>query len=243
LYSNTVVVIKKQKLSVEDELRVIKMFKNPTDLGYPEISIDGSDGLILRVGGYAGANGVQGIAEHEEEMAWHHDFQWQLEHKPSLIWLHAIHGAEGSKTSWVNNLLSYKDLDQKTKDLLGTLTAVMLRDTDFNVGKFYEDIDGTRWPHGTLLEGYYPNIIREDRLYFPFNQIYNFRGMSREDSKSIIIPMIKHITQSKYQYTHEWDNGDIIISDQWSSLHMRWPCKNILNRLLHRATFDYTIKE
>lgn len=243
LYSNTVVVIKKQSLSVKDQLRVIKMFKNPTDLGYPEISIDGSDGLILRVGGYAGENGVQGIAEHEEEMAWHHDFQWQLENKPSLIWLHAIHGAKNSKTSWVNNLLSYKDLDQKTKDLLGTLTAVMLRDTDFNVGKFYEDIDGTRWPHGTLLEGYYPNIIREGRLYFPFNQIYNFKGMSREESKSIIVPLIKHITQPKYQYTHEWDNGDIVISDQWSSLHMRWPCKNILNRLLHRATFDYTIKE
>jgi len=243
LYSNTVVVIKKQSLSVEDELRIIKMFNNPTDLGYPDISIDGSEGLILRVGGYAGENGIQGIAEHEEEMAWHHDFQWQLTNKTSLIWLHAVRGAEGSKTSWINNLLSYNELDQETKDLLSTLTAEMLRDTDFNIAKFYKDPDGTQWPHGKIVEGYNPKIIQNGRLYFPFNQIYNFVGMDREKSKAIIIPMIKHLTQAKYQYTHKWDNGDVVISDQWTSLHMRWPCANILNRLLHRATFEYTIKE
>jgi taurine dioxygenase len=243
LYSNTVVVIKKQQLSLEDELRIIKMFSSPTDLGFRNISIDNSDGLILRVGGYPDENGVQGIAEHEEEMGWHTDFQWRLKHQTSLIWLHVVRGAEGSKTTWINNLLSYQDLDQTTKDLLDTLTMVMLKDTDHNTAKFYTDLDGTRWPHGTPLEGYYPKVMREGRLYFPFNQIYNFVGMTREESKSIILPIMNHITQIKYQYTHEWDLGDIVISDQWSGVHMRWPCKNIKNRLIHRATFDYTIKE
>jgi alpha-ketoglutarate-dependent taurine dioxygenase len=243
LYSNTVVVIKKQTLSIEDELRFVNMFSNPSVIGYPSIEVAGSNGLILRVGGWADEHGVQGIAEQEEEMAWHHDFQWQLVDKPSLILLHAIFGAEGSKTSWINNLLSYEDLDQTTKELLRTLNAVMLNDTDFNVAKFYEDSDSTRWPHGKIIDGYNPEIVRNGRLYFPFNQIYNFVGMTREESKQIIVPMMKHLTQPKYIYTHEWDDGDVVISDQWTSLHMRWPCKNTNNRLLHRATFDYTIKE
>ena len=243
LYSNTVVVIKKQHLTVKDEMRIITMFNNPSVLGYPDIEVPGSNGLILRVGGWADEKGVQGIAEQEEEMSWHHDFQWQLSNKPSLIMLHSIFGSVGSKTSWINNLLSYNDIDQETKDLLSTLTAVMLNDIDFNVAKFYEDADGTRWPHGKTVDGYNPKVVRDGRLYFPFNQIYNFVGMTREESKKIIIPMMEHLKQPKYTYTHEWDDGDVIISDQWTSLHMRWPCKHIKDRLLHRATFDYTIKE
>jgi taurine dioxygenase len=242
LYSNTVVVIKKQTLSIEDKIRFVNMFNKPSVLGYPECRVEGSNGLLLRVGGWTDEHGVPGLVEHDEELVWHHDFQWQLDDKPSLIMLHAMFGTEGSKTSWINNLTSYNDLDHATKDLLKSLTAVMINDTDFNINKLYEDEDGIKWPHGKIIEGFNPKIVRDGRLYFPFNQIYNFEGMTREESKKIIVPVMNHLTQSKYMYTHEWDDGDVIISDQWTSLHMRSPCDNT-SRLLHRATFDYTVKE
>jgi alpha-ketoglutarate-dependent taurine dioxygenase len=247
---HTLVVIKRQSLTVDDEYRIVKMFDVPTALYQPEdddyahVPVPGTDGYILRVGGEVNEHGVPGIAEHVDEMAWHHDFHWQLEHKPSLIMLHGIRGVKNSTTVWINNVESYQDLDDETKGILEPLENVMLRGTDFNVSKFYTDADGTRWPHGIVVEGYYPKVVRPNKfgktgMYFPFNQIYNFKGMSREESKEILLKVSKFITQDKYKYTHIWDTGDIIISDQWFGLHMRYACDHIERRLIHRAMFDY----
>lgn len=247
---HTLIVFKKQSLSIADELKFVKMFSNPVALYQPEdddydhVPVPGTEGYILRVGGEVNLYGVPGIAEHESEMAWHHDFHWQLENKPSLIMLYGLKGVVDSKTSWINNLASYQELSEDIKNLLEPLHGVMLKGTDFNVDKFYTDPDGTRWPHGQIVDGYAPKMIRNSRLgvkglYFPFHQIYNFVGMDRESSKKILLEVSKIITQEKYRYDHIWDTGDLIISDQWFGLHMRWPCQHISNRLLHRAMFDY----
>jgi len=242
LVTNTLVVVKKQTLTVKDEIDIIKMFHSPAVVGLDEITVPDSEGLLLRSGGWKDSAGVPGIAAHQEEMAWHFDFPYHLKHWPPLVWLYAVSGATGSKTSWTNHVLAYNDLDQTIKDLLEPLNAVMLHDIDFNVATFYKDADGTSWPHGTVLD-YTHKIVTNGRLFFPFNQIYNFVGMSREESKAIIIPIMEYLTQHKYQYTHDWEDGDVVFSDQYNGVHKRWPFKEIDNRLLHRATFEYTIKD
>lgn len=250
LATNTLIVFKKQSLTVTEELKFINMFSNPVALyqpgddDYDHVPVPYTDGYILRVGGEVDSCNVPGIAEHASEMAWHHDFHWQLEHKPSLIMLYGIRGVIDSKTSWINNLLSYQDLSNDLKKLLKTLNGVMLKKIDFNVDKFYTDPDGTKWPHGQIVTDYTPSMVRPNRygidgLYFPFNQIYNFVGMDRESSKKILLEIASIITQEKYRYDHIWDTGDLIISDQWFGLHMRWPCPHISSRLLHRAMFEY----
>lgn len=247
---HTLVVIKKQPMTVEQECRIVKMFNNPVALyqpdddDYPHVPVPGTDGYILRVGGEPDEYGVPGIAEHVEEMAWHHDFHWQLDNKPSLIMLHGIKGVDNSTTVWINNIVSYQDLDDETKELLEPLESVMLKGTDFNTAKFYTDPDGTRWPHGQIVDSFFPRVVMTNKfgkkgLYFPFNQIYNFKGMTREESKKILLKVSKFITQDKYKYVHDWDQHDLIISDQWFGLHMRYACDHIEKRLIHRAMFDY----
>ena len=48
-----------------------------------------------------------------------------------------------------------------------------------------------------------------------------------------------HVTQEKYQYHHEWQDGDVVISEQWLSIHKRWRFEEMDKRLLHRIAFDY----
>ena len=63
--------------------------------------------------------------------------------------------------------------------------------------------------------------------------------MTEEESKVIMDPLIEHTTQEKYIYHHDWDDGDLVISEQWLGIHKRWKFEGMPNRLLHRAVFDF----
>jgi alpha-ketoglutarate-dependent taurine dioxygenase len=249
--TNTMVVIKRQTLSIEEELRVTGMFKDVGSfLSYDEIdasqlAVPNTNGKLLRVGGKRNEAGVEGISAHPSEMAWHIDFHWAKEKdKVVLIWLHGVEGVTRSRTSWLNGILAYRDLDKETQEFLSTAKATMSRYVWFDVDVFTEDEDGTRWAPGEEFSNYQCDLVNttitgEKALFFPFYNMHHLNNLSREESKKIFLKVAELITQDKYCYHHEWDEGDIVISDNRLGLHKRWPCEQIASRLLHRAMFDY----
>jgi len=249
--THTLVVIKKQKLSLSDELRVVSMFRdigsflNNTDEQMKLLEVAGTNGKLLRVGGKKNEYMAAGISDHKEEMAWHLDFHWSMQHdKVALIWLHAVEGVEGSKTSWLNSIIAYEDLDKETKHFLEKSTATMARYVEFNVSRFSKDDDGTTWAPGEEFEGYTQPIIctspiGRKHLMFSFYNMHHINNLTRDESKKIFSKLAEHMTQEKYCYHHDWELGDIVISDNRMGLHKRWEFDDIENRLLHRAMFDY----
>jgi alpha-ketoglutarate-dependent taurine dioxygenase len=63
--------------------------------------------------------------------------------------------------------------------------------------------------------------------------------MDEEQSREFIAELRSHVEQEKYMYHHLWDDGDVVISDQWLGVHKRWAFEKIQTRLLHRATMAY----
>jgi len=249
--TNTLVVAKKQNLSVQDHVRITKMFEDPVCL-FPDTSdplysatvVSDTEGLILRVGGEPNELGETGIAESVAEVIWHSDPHWP-DLKCMLIFLLARNGTSNSKTSWVNNIASYNDLNQETKQQLSSLKAILLSGIDFNKDESFTDEYGLIRPPSTgVNERTIPivqtNIAGVTGLYFPFNQIHGFEGMTESKSKDLIKKISNHVTQEKYCYHHDWDDGDVVINDQRFGLHMRHRCEHISSRLLHRSLFDYS---
>jgi len=129
--SNTCVVLKNQSLTVEDELRIAKMFKRPKPLfnskeeeNFKNWAVD-SEGIIARVTGELNDRGKPGIAGHADEMVWHCNMPQDRDRCP-IIWLYAVRGSKGSCTSWNNNILSYNDLDDATKERLKPLKCIYM---------------------------------------------------------------------------------------------------------------------
>lgn len=248
--TNTLVVAKKQQLSIEDHLRITKMFKDPVEVFtdpddplYKGSVVPNTEGLILRVGGEPTEDGFTGIAESVAEVIWHSDPHWP-DLKCMIIFLLARKGTVGSRTSWCNNILSYNDLDQETKDLLEPLRAILLTGIDFNKDLSFIDEFGLLRPpssgfNQTGIRVVQTNVAGVKGLYFPFNQLHGFEGMSEKEGKDIIKRIAAHITQEKYLYHHDWDDGDVVITDQRLGIHMRHRCEHIATRLLHRSVFDY----
>ena len=76
-------------------------------------------------------------------------------------------------------------------------------------------------------------------LHLSLHQFERFDGMTREQSLEIAEPLFKFVTQDKYCYFHEWQDGDVSMSDQWLGVHKRLHFESMDNRLVHRATFNY----
>ena len=77
-------------------------------------------------------------------------------------------------------------------------------------------------------------------LYFPFLQIFGFEGYDDATFNQIMDELTAHVLQEKYAYHHDWDDGDVVVSEQWLSIHKRWEFDHMDERVLHRIAFDYS---
>jgi|TARA_B110000977_G_scaffold46899_1_gene63772 taurine dioxygenase len=234
----TCVVIRNQSLEIDDELRVLDMFKDPFAFnsevlshpdkeGYRDCIVPHSKDYLIRVTAALDENGNPGFAGMEEELQWHCNDATHAD-RSQITWLYSVEGSHGSRTSWNNNVLSYRDLDEDTKQKIQNVKAKMCHWTDGEEGREY----------------FTPNIVHtnlagQTGLFFPFLQISHFVGMSKEESDEFKQPLVEHTTQEKYMYHHDWQDGDLIVSEQSLGIHKRWPFPDMKNRLLHRAVMDF----
>lgn len=245
LATNTLVVARGQgHLTVEDEVRIAHMFGNVENMNsvadqepWRHLIVPGSNNEALRVTGELDEHGNPGLFGHVSDLDWHCNKPAVPTRMP-LVWLLGIKGTEGSKTSWNNNIMSYNDLDDEFRNEIKDLKMVCGWKkgsySDFSFSDKEEDFN----------EHYTPSLVhtnqgRQTGLFFPFLQFRNFVGMSIEDSRVLAEKLRDHILQEKYIYHHDWQDGDVVIAEQWLGIHKRWRFEGMPNRVLHRTTFDF----
>lgn len=231
--TNVVVVFKNQFLTVEEELRILHMFKNPTPLYekdnplFQDYAVD-PDGLICRVTAEL-RNGKPGMAGDTKTFDWHVDSP-EMPNRNDLLYLHGVRGTAGSRTSWNNNLLAYQELDNTIKDSIKDLHCIY-----GNIEALWApDFEGVTYNYD-----WNPTLVSDTGLYFAPQQLLKFVELSLEDSNNLKEILIQHILKDKYVYHHDWEDGDLIIADQWKGLHKRWAFDKMDIRVMHRSTMDY----
>jgi alpha-ketoglutarate-dependent taurine dioxygenase len=246
---NTCVVIPNQQhLSVQDELRVMSMFGNVEDNSaliqyeqYRSCMVSGGNNKIARVTGELDEHGLPGLFGHVSELDWHCNQPAVPARKP-IVWLLAIKGTRGSRTSWINNILSYRDLPDEIKVRIHDLEMVCGWKKD-NYSEFDFRIDQKQIPED-FNEHYTPKLVYTNNvgktgLFFPFLQFRNFVGMTETQSRDLVITLKEHVLQDKYMYHHDWKDGDVVLSEQWLGIHKRWKFDGMNTRILHRITADF----
>jgi alpha-ketoglutarate-dependent taurine dioxygenase len=240
IYKQHVVVFKNQHLSQEEELTFCKMIGEINNVyGYNEQSnhISYENGII-RVTGEKNDHGKKGLFGHKEVLDWH-------THQPStatrypFIWMYTVKGSSGSRTSWMNLKLAYEDLSQDIKEQIEDIKVICgFEKGRFSTTEFFKEFIARERPI---------KIVQKDRfgnrgLYFPFLQIFDVVDdvISKPHWELLYEKLINHVTQEKYIFHHDWNDNEVIISEQWHTLHKRWEFDNIENRMLHRIAFDDT---
>jgi len=236
--SNMVVVFKNQKLTPDDELRFCS--KIGTYQYYPP-NLDRIKHIrvnegILRVTGQKNEYGEEGLFGHKAALDWHANQASNLDRKP-LIWLYSKEGSKHSRTSWLNNILSYEHLSQELKTTIQEIKVYCgYKSGLYSTSKFFKEHVDKNNPIPLVQT----NKEGKTGLFFPFLQIFGFENYSNEEFENMMNILKSHVLNEKFMYHHDWDDNDVVISEQWLSIHKRWDFEGMENRVLHRIAFDYS---
>lgn len=242
ILSNMVVVLKNQDLEPEGEVAFCSKIGKCQFIIDPTKPREGqrTEHLavghhILRVTGQKNEKGEEGLFGHTSALDWHANQASNYERDP-LIWLYGVEGTAGSKTSWINNIESYNALSEEFKKEIQDIQITLgYKSGSYSPSKFFVEHHSNDKPFRLV----HVNDAGYTGLYFPFLQIFGMPGKTEEQFKDIMSRLIEHVTQPQFCYDHYWEDGDVVLSEQWLSIHKRWAFDKMEERILHRIAFNY----
>ena len=160
----------------------------------------------------------------KETLDWHANKPSNA-NRASIVWIYAVEGSKGSITSWIDNRAAYNDLNEDIKSRCREVKFTCgFKSGNYTIDEFFKD------HHNTELEWdlVQTNEAGQTGLYFPFNQIL---GGFPDD---LFEYLKNHILQDKYRYDHYWEDGDLVVSEQWLTIHKRHEFEHMDKRLMHR---------
>jgi len=208
---------------------------------------------VLRVTGATNEQGEYiGLFNTPDDLSWHCNAPGQVP-RPDLLCLYAVEGTRGSITSMSNTSLSYKDLMEDNLLELSKMHMEVPLDNYRELREllprlsclydFFISLDGSSKISDYQGEvGEYP-VLHTNKagitgLMFSPNQaktlLLDGKEMEHERVVRLARTLRSIVTTGKYLYDHHWEDGDILLNEQWISLHRRPPFKDIAKRFLYR---------
>lgn len=234
-----VVIFRNQDLTVKDQMRIassigtVKMDHGRDDAERERILLEPG---VIRVTGELNSKGEKGLFGHDEELDWHTHHANAKKRFP-FVWLYSVKGSTGSRTSWINQAMAFNDLSVNLqKELEGIKYA-----SGYKVGSFSNmAVAKEKINYENPINLVHTNIEGKKGLYFPFQQVYDIvEGATKQQWNELHTFLKGHCTKEKYIYHHDWQDKDLVISEQWLSIHKRWQFDGMKERLLHRIALDY----
>lgn len=249
LATNTVVVVRDQSLTIQQQIAICEKIGRLEDFSHTHgtdtvkiarpiesLVVPGSEYKVLRVTGELDEHGRPGLFGHVSDLDWHCNHPANPNREP-LVWLYGERGTAGSRTSWINNIMAYNDLSEEDQAYYKTLRLINgYKQGSYSTDDFGKPID--------INYSYKPDLVQTNNagrtgLFFPFLQIHQIDGLSEDESRAVIIKLRDHVLNKKYVYHHDWQDGDIVLAEQWLGIHKRWQFDGMASRVLHRITFDF----
>jgi alpha-ketoglutarate-dependent taurine dioxygenase len=154
--------------------------------------------------------------------------------------LQGIKGVKNTRTSWNNTALALKDMPE---DLLSRIKGKYAK--FFYNPTNWADIDYDEQLKYMLQRQHHYKMWLEQTNVAGIKGLYLYTKNDCEivgDDKNLFNDLQDFLFQEKYLYHHDWDVGDIVLSDQLLTLHKRRQEVDQVfeNRLLNRITFRIT---
>jgi len=236
---NLVVIFRNQEITLDDEIRITSAI-GKVKLDHGRNQFEKERTLIapgvLRVTGEKNHTGKGGLFGHNEELDWH-THHTSAKFRYPFVWLYAIKGSQGSRTTWINQAMAYQDLNADMKEKVANIKYA----SGYKTGTFSDQRVGhDKVNYDNPVKLLHTNVEGKTGLFFPFLQVFDvIEGATKDEWQKIYNDLKDHVLQDKYMYHHDWEDGDLVISEQWLSIHKRWFFPNMNNRLLHRIAFHY----
>lgn len=163
---------------------------------------------------------------------WHTDHSNDT-HPPKATVLHAVQLPDnGGDTQFLNMAAAYEALPATTRSRIDGLMAIHVYQSSHSQRKLMNLTEAARErvPNAVLhpLVRTHPETGRKS-LYLNPIRIEGIVGMDHREALPLLDDLLAHASQSRFEYRHQWQAGDLVMWD---------------NRcLLHKANGDYDMNQ
>ena len=237
---NIVLVFRDQNLTEEDQLRAAGYFgkvawrKRSPNGRTPGGSYDTPFMLVTNIV----KNGVSLGAFGDGEMWFHHDTSYYPEpHRATLLYAVQL-PTWGGNTCFSNMYKAYDNIPRKLRDRLEGRKVLQLHDY-----KRRERIDVDSVDLSGILHQEQPIFIThpatgKKALYISRLMSARIMGLSKAESEDALNQLFDISEDPAIIYEHEWRLGDLVIWDNWCSIHARKDFPRDQDRLMRRLTIE-----
>ena len=226
-----------------DENQLATLFKRIGECETPNLFMNHKENPeIFNVSGERDNDGKKIGMFGDGELGWHSNGNSRHLIDKILIGLYCVKGDVNTTLSVCNTSDPFRDLSEDEKEYYRSIkikvkfknhTMYSLDDDDPEL-EFMSKNKGSIRP----LVGQHPHT-GVDYFYFPYHFICGaWEGKKKVDHEPIIEKLMPKIFKSKYMVHHIFQEGDLLLMDQFTSLHRRTPVMG--PRLLWRVACDYS---
>ena len=163
--------------------------------------------------------------------------------------------SEGGKTGFIDKIRSYDTLPDRLKRRIEGLSVIYRFQPDFARQKYGEPRDVTllssSGPLDSLmarLERDFPPVLhpmvytqpetgRKVLNVSPAHAIH-IQGMENEAGDALLGEVVAHCADGARAYHHDWQGGDMVLFDNWRTLHCAEGVPLHCTRIIQRTTID-----
>lgn len=192
--------------------------------------------VTLRVTGELDENGKPGMFGSTCELEWHAN-KVEQPHRKSMVWLYGERGTKGSITEFTNHVLAYQDLDSDLKREIQNLKINYKATFPYSNPKYDHGKETAGWHTPPVV---YTNLAGQTGMHLSWLHVDYYEGMTVEESAEITNQLKEHILGNPaYRYEHHWEDGDVLLMEQWLGVHRRPEFQGMSTRVLDRIETNF----
>jgi taurine dioxygenase len=172
------------------------------------------------------------------EMWFHHDTSYYPEpHRATLLYAMKL-PTQGGNTCFSNMYLAYDSIPRPLRDRLEGRKVLQMHDYLRRERLDVETADLSRIRHREQPIFITHPATGRKSLYVSRLMSARIEGLTRDESEACLAQLFDISEDSAIIYEHEWQLGDLVIWDNWCSIHARKDFPRDQERLLRRLTIE-----
>jgi taurine dioxygenase len=235
-----VLCIRDQELSEEDQLRAASCFgkvhmrRKPTNGRDPRGQWDTAFMLVTNIIEGGKPIGVFG----DGEMWFHHDTSYYPEpHRATFLYAMRL-PSWGGNTCFSNMCKAYENIPRALRDRLEGRKVLQVHDYKRRERLDLDKIDLDRVRHFAQPIFITHPATGRKALYVSRLMSAQIEGLSRAESDAALEELFAIAEDPAIVYEHQWRLGDLVIWDNWCSIHARKDFPREEPRLMRRLTIE-----
>jgi taurine dioxygenase len=237
---NVVLCIRDQELSEDDQLRAAGYFgkvhvrRKPTTTRDPGGQFDTPFMLVTNIVENGKSIGVFG----DGEMWFHHDTSYYPEpHRATLLYSMKL-PSWGGNTCFSNMYKAYDNIPRALRDRLEGRKILQVHDYKRRERLDIDKIDLNNVRHYEQPIFITHPATGRKALYISRLMSARIEGLARDESDDALEQLFEISENPAIIYEHQWRLGDLIIWDNWASIHARKDFPRDEPRLMRRLTIE-----